>query len=149
MRGGPVHPDHGQSYDHGDGTAAVRRMTDDHDPRRDDASDENGSGPDEPLSAERVSEAMEPLEPYTTGELASALDVPKRLVRRLLDRLADAGTIRRKEPEPKRVIWIREPPKHECPTCGGEFEVKHFHPVFQAVQFCPRCGTRLRRGERD
>ena len=118
----------------------------DDDPDREDTGDESDA---DTLSTKAVSEAMEPLELYTTGELASVLGVPRRLARRLLDRLADAGTIRRKEPEPERVIWIREPPKHECPNCGGEFEVKHFHPVFQAVQFCPRCGTRLRKRGRD
>lgn len=92
-----------------------------------------------------VYEAMEPLEPYTAGELAAALDAPRRRVRALLDRLAGDDRIRKKEPEPERAIWIREPPKHECPKCGGEFEVRYFHPVFQSVQFCPECGTRLRR----
>mgnify|MGYP000212267376 FL=1 len=87
---------------------------------------------------------MAPLEPYTTGELATRLDAPKRLVRELLNRLAGEEKVRKKEPEPQRVIWIREPPKHECPGCGGGFEVKYVHPVFQAVQFCPKCGTQLR-----
>lgn len=130
-------------------------MTDAPSSPRDDAPDRDGNGGgggndgDASLSSEAVYEAMEPLEPYTTGELASALDVPRRLARRLLDRLADEETIRKKEPEPERVIWIREPPKHVCPNCGGEFEVRYFHPVFQAVQFCPKCGTRLRRRDRD
>jgi hypothetical protein len=126
-------------------------MTDAGDPPRDGdpSDDEDGGGGEDGPSTEAVYEAMTPLEPYTTGELASVLGVPRRLARRLLARLADEGTIRRKEPEPERVIWIREPPKHECPNCGGEFEVKHFHPVFQAVQFCPRCGTRLRKRGRD
>ena len=117
----------------------------DRDTEGDTGGDDEGATP----AAETVYEAMEPLEPYTTGELASTLGAPRRLVRGLLDRLAEAGTIRRKEPEPERVIWIREPPKHECPNCGGEFEVRYFHPVFQAVQFCPKCGTRLRSPERD
>lgn len=92
---------------------------------------------------EQVYETMEPLEPYTTGELASILDVPRQVVRNLLDALAGEERIRKKEPEPERVIWIREPPKHECPKCGRAFEVKYFHPIFQAVQFCPKCGTQL------
>lgn len=111
--------------------------------------DDRGDAGDAALSSEEVYEAMEPPEPYTTGELASALDVPRRFARRLLDRLADEETIREKKSEPSRVIWIREPPKHECPNCGGEFEVRYFHPVFQAVQFCPTCGTWLRRRERS
>lgn len=94
---------------------------------------------------EQVYETMEPLEPYTTGELASILDTPRQVVRKLLDALAGEEKIRKKESEPKRVIWIREPPKHECPQCRREFEVKYFHPIFQAVQFCPKCGTQLRK----
>jgi hypothetical protein len=124
-------------------------MTEDHDSRRDDTSGGSGGDADEPLPTETVYEAMEPLEPYTTGELATVLDVPRRVARTLLGRLSRVERIRKKEPEPERVIWIREPPKHECPTCGGEFEVRYFHPVFQAVQFCPKCGTRLRERERD
>lgn len=110
-------------------------MTDSRDPNADD------SEPD----PEMVYDAMDPLEPYTTGELASVLDTPRQLVRVLLDALAGDEKIRKKEPEPERVIWIREPPKHECLTCGGEFEVRYFHPVFQSVQYCPKCGTQLRR----
>jgi hypothetical protein len=104
---------------------------------RDDASDTTDT--------ETVYESMEPLEPYTTGELASLLDAPRRLVRTLLDALAGDEKIRKKEPEPDRTIWVREPPKHECPQCGRQFEVKYFHPIFQAVQYCPKCGTQLRR----
>lgn len=91
-----------------------------------------------------VFEAMEPLEPYTTGELAGLLEAPGRLVRRVLDRLADEGRVRKKVPETDRVIWVREPPKHACPECGREFEIKFLHPVLSSVRFCPRCGTRLR-----
>lgn len=104
--------------------------------------------PDEPptdadVSPEDVYEEMEPFEPYTTGELAAVLDIPKRLARSLLDTLTAAGQIRSKEPEPERLIWVREPPKHECPACGHAFEIKYFHPVLQSVQFCPRCGAQL------
>jgi Zn finger protein HypA/HybF involved in hydrogenase expression len=88
---------------------------------------------------------MEPVGPYTTGELASLLDAPRQIVRHLLDALAGDEKIRKKEPEPDRTIWVREPPKNECLQCGGEFEVKYFHPIFQAVQYCPKCGAQLRR----
>jgi transcription initiation factor IIE alpha subunit len=94
-------------------------------------------------SATDVFDEMEPFEPYTTGELASVLDIPKRLAGKLLTMLTADGQIRRKELEPDQAIWIREPPKHACPECNREFEIKYFHPVFQAVQFCPRCGTQL------
>ncbi|WP_201289554.1 FeoC-like transcriptional regulator [Halobaculum saliterrae] len=103
-------------------------------------SDPGESEPD----AEQVYETMDPLEPYTTGELASILDASKRVVRGLLDALAGEQRVRKKKPESERVIWIREPPKHRCGKCGGEFEVKYVHPIFQAVQFCPKCGTQLR-----
>lgn len=99
----------------------------------------DGSEPD----AKQVFETLEPLEPYTTGEVASILDAPKQVVRKLLDRLAEERKVRKKEPESNRIIWIREPPKHGCPECDGDFEVKYLHPIFQNVQFCPNCGTRL------
>jgi ribosomal protein S27AE len=105
--------------------------------------DESSEGPD--IDADRVYDAMDPLEPYTTGELASVLDVPKRLVRRLLDALAVEEKIRKKEPEPDRTIWIRAPPKNECPQCGRGFEIKYSHPIFQAARYCPKCGTQIRR----
>jgi len=95
-----------------------------------------------------VSEAMLPLEPYTAGELASRFDASKATVRRFLNALARDGRIRKKVSEPERVIWIRDSPKDECPRCGNEFEIKHVHPVLQAVPYCPTCGSRLRRHER-
>ena len=49
---------------------------------------------------------MEPLEPYTTGELADALDWPQRTVYHVLDRLADDGTLRKKKPDSRRAIWM-------------------------------------------
>ncbi|RMB23843.1 FeoC-like transcriptional regulator [Haloplanus aerogenes] len=97
------------------------------------------------VDADAVYEAMDPLEPYTTGELAARFAASRAAIRRLLDSLAGDERIRKKEPEPDRTIWIREPPTHECPSCDERFEVKHFHPTFQAVQYCPACGTRLRR----
>lgn len=58
-------------------------------------------------SPANVLEAMEPLEPYTTGELAATLEWPRRSVYKALDDLAAEGEIRKKKPEPRRVIWIR------------------------------------------
>ncbi len=86
---------------------------------------------------------MAPLEPYTTGELARVLDAPRRLVRQLLDALADEEQIRKKTPEPDRTIWIREPPARTCPGCGRTFEIKFLHPVLSSARFCPRCGAQL------
>ena len=108
------------------------------------SSDAGNSDPD--VSApdvERVYETMEPLEPYTTGELASILDAPRQAVRKLLELLAGDRKVRKKEPESDRIIWIRHPPKHECPECGEAFEIGSSHPVFRNVQFCPTCGTQL------
>ena len=106
--------------------------------------DAPGDGP----TPDDVYEEMTPGEPYTTGELAGLLDQPRRLVRRLLDALADDDRVRKKEPptdrEP-RPIWVREPPTHACPDCGDEFGVRYAHPVLGAVRYCPTCGTRLER----
>lgn len=97
----------------------------------------------EGLPKEAVYEAMDPLEPYTTDELTDRLDKPRDLVRRALDQLFGDGEIRKKDPEPSRPIWIREPTKHTCPDCGRTFEVKYLHAVLSAVRFCPRCGTTI------
>lgn len=105
--------------------------------------DDGRSGDRSDTSPEDIYETMDPLEPYTTGELADILGIPRRVVRRLLDALNQEDKIRKKEPEPDRIIWIREAPVHECPECGHEFEIKFLHPVLAPVGFCPRCGTRL------
>ena len=59
------------------------------------------------VTAEDVYEAMEPFEPYTTREIADELGVPRRTAYEFLDDLATAGRIRKKKPEPRRAIWIR------------------------------------------
>lgn len=105
-------------------------------------SDDTSSDADEP-SSDDVYESMDPLEPYTTGELADRLETSKSLVRSLLNKLAGTDKIRKKEPEPNRAIWIREPPAYECANCGYEFQIKFLHPVLSSVRICPQCGTRL------
>ncbi|WP_335999398.1 hypothetical protein [Halorientalis halophila] len=112
-------------------------MTDRPDEPSDDAS------PAADPTRDEVQDAMAPLEPYTTGELARVLDAPRRLVRQLLDALADEEQIRKKTPEPDRTIWIREPPARTCPGCGRTFEIKFLHPVLSSARFCPRCGAQL------
>jgi DNA-directed RNA polymerase subunit RPC12/RpoP len=94
------------------------------------------------IDAETLRERMEPLEPYTTGELANLFDAPRERVRELLESLRERD-VRKKESEPNRLIWIREPPANECPACGHRFEVKVLHPVLASIRFCPRCGYRL------
>jgi predicted transcriptional regulator len=59
------------------------------------------------LTSNDVLEEMEPLEPYTTGELADALNAPRRTIYNYLAELHEENKIRKKKPEPRRVIWIR------------------------------------------
>lgn len=63
--------------------------------------------PEHGKTKEDVFNAMEHFEPYTTGELADTLDIPRRTVFNYLDDLAEEGRIKKKKPEPRRVIWIR------------------------------------------
>jgi DNA-binding MarR family transcriptional regulator len=58
-------------------------------------------------SPDDVLDAMDVLEPYTTGELADILGWPRRTVYELLSTLEDRGDVRKKKPEPRRAIWIR------------------------------------------
>jgi DNA-binding MarR family transcriptional regulator len=58
-------------------------------------------------SPDAVLDAMEPLEPYTTGELADNLGWPRRTVYELLSTLEERGDVRKKKPEPRRAIWIQ------------------------------------------
>jgi len=59
------------------------------------------------VDIEDVFEAMEIHDPYTTGELADKLDIPRRTAYKYLDKLADEERIIKKKPEPRRVIWMR------------------------------------------
>lgn len=113
-------------------------MTKSPDPNDDDMSSENAIS--EPGD---VHEKMDPFEPYTTGELARVLGIPKRLARTFLNALTDDGQVRKKETKSGPVIWVREPPTNSCPDCGREFQIKFSHPMFSAAQLCPRCGARL------
>lgn len=58
-------------------------------------------------SKEDVYDVMEPLEPYTTGELANEIGIPRRTAYHYLEQLADGGRIRKKKPDPRSAIWIR------------------------------------------
>ena len=59
------------------------------------------------ITAEDILDAMEPLEPYTTGELAEQLEIPRRTAYKYLESLYESDKVRKKKPEPRRVIWIR------------------------------------------
>jgi predicted RNA-binding Zn-ribbon protein involved in translation (DUF1610 family) len=110
-------------------------------PERSDDTDEPQA--DTELTPQEVYEEMKPFEPYTTGELASKLGLPKRLLRKFLNPLTDDEKVRKKETESSPVIWIREPPTNSCPNCGREFQIRFLHPVFSSAHVCPRCGTQL------
>lgn len=58
-------------------------------------------------SPDEVLDAMDVLEPYTTGELAGELGWPRRTVYELLSTLEEREDVRKKKPEPRRAIWIR------------------------------------------
>lgn len=62
---------------------------------------EHGVGKDDVL------DSMEPLEPYTTGEIAEKLGAPRRSVYNYLEKLYEEGKIQKKKPEPRRAIWMR------------------------------------------
>lgn len=59
------------------------------------------------ISVDDVFKSMDPLEPYTTAELAESLDVPRRTVYKYLEELAESGRIQKKKPNERRVIWMR------------------------------------------
>ncbi len=94
-------------------------------------------------SEETVYEEMEPFVPYTTQELADRIGTSLGNMWSILRRLAGAGKVRKKEPEPNLRIWMREPPDNTCPHCDYEFEVKFLHPVLSSVRYCPNCGRQV------
>jgi predicted transcriptional regulator len=59
------------------------------------------------VTKDDVFEKMEPLEPYTTGELAEKADAPRRTIYHYLEELYEEGRIQKKKPEPRRAIWMR------------------------------------------
>lgn len=62
---------------------------------------------DHGVSDQDVLKAMEHLEPYTTGELAEMLDIPRRTAYNYLQTLYEDDRISKKKQEERRVIWIR------------------------------------------
>lgn len=59
------------------------------------------------VTAEDVFVAMDHLEPYTTGELANKLGIPRRTAYNYLESLYESDRIDKKKPEERRAIWIR------------------------------------------
>ena len=53
-----------------------------------------------------VLNALDPFEPYTTGELVEITGWPRRTVFQALNELAEEGTIRKKKPNPTNAIWM-------------------------------------------
>lgn len=96
---------------------------------------------DEP-SESAVYEEMEPLEPYTTGELARRVGAARDVVKRLLDALYEGDRVEKKEAS-GAVIWVRDAPRYQCAECGDEYQIRIVHPLQSAIRFCPHCGSRL------
>jgi len=70
--------------------------------------DEEGKfSSDHNVSRNDIYQLMDPLEPYTSREIADEANIPRRTAYEFLNELSDAGKIRKKKPEPRRVIWIR------------------------------------------
>jgi hypothetical protein len=69
-----------------------------------------------------VFDAMDPLEPYTSGELADMMDWPRRTVYEALQTLSEDGKIRKKKPEPRRAIWIKTDESDESESSGEDRE---------------------------
>lgn len=59
------------------------------------------------ISEDDVFDAMDSHEPYTTGELAEKLDIPRRTAYKYLETLAGEDKIVKKKPEPRRAIWMK------------------------------------------
>jgi len=64
-------------------------------------------------SPDDLIEVMEPLEPYSAGELAENIDWPYRTVHKILADLEEAGRVRKKKTGHRTVIWIRPQPTSE------------------------------------
>ena len=109
-----------------------------------DHSESDSPPPNDGPSSEDVYNAMDPLEPYTTGELAEHLDTSKGVIWSRLKNLLTNNKVREKKTGPDLRIWIREPPTYECPNCGYKFQIKVLHPVLSSVRLCPRCGTQIK-----
>ncbi|WP_049985478.1 hypothetical protein [Halobellus rufus] len=58
-------------------------------------------------SPDDVYEAMEPLEPYSTNEIADELGLPHRTALHYFNQLAQNDRIRKKKTGKRTVIWIR------------------------------------------
>ncbi|TKR27963.1 helix-turn-helix transcriptional regulator [Natronomonas salsuginis] len=54
-----------------------------------------------------VFQQMEPLEPYSTNEIADRLGLPHRTALHYLNQLAENNRIRKKKPGKRSVIWVR------------------------------------------
>lgn len=70
--------------------------------------DEEGKfSSDHNVALNDIYQLMDPLEPYTSREIADKAKIPRRTAYKFLSELAEDDKIRKKKPEPRRVIWIR------------------------------------------
>jgi len=58
-------------------------------------------------SPNEVFQQMEPLEPYSTNEIADQLGLPHRTALHYLDQLSENNRIRKKKTGKRSVIWVR------------------------------------------
>lgn len=59
------------------------------------------------VSRNDILDEMDTFTPYTTGELAENLGIPRRTAYKYLQSLAEENKITKKKPDPRRVIWMR------------------------------------------
>lgn len=59
------------------------------------------------VNRDDILDAMDTFTPYTTGELAENLGIPRRTAYKYLQSLAEENKITKKKPDPRRVIWMR------------------------------------------
>lgn len=72
-----------------------------------DRNDEGRYESDHGISRYDVFDSMEPLEPYSTRELADELGVPRRTIFKYMEELHNEGKVRKKKPGPRSAVWIR------------------------------------------
>lgn len=57
-------------------------------------------------TGDEILAALEPGEVYGTAEVAELVGISRRTALRRLDELAEAGAVRKRKLDPRRVVWI-------------------------------------------